>query len=66
MEEAWAIGHSTDRAVRTCLDCNKVIRVKAYCCVCLKELLDEEIHEGDGQRLPGGAFYCAECLAKGA
>ncbi len=61
MEQWWAPGHSTGRRVQLCAECDKVIHVKRKCSGCGKDLIDDEAREGDGQRLPGGAFYCVDC-----
>lgn len=64
-QEWWAIGHSTGRKVRCCAECNKVIHVMRHCRSCSTELIDDAATEGDGKRLPAGAYYCARCYAQG-
>lgn len=63
IQEWWALGHATGRSVRVCVECNKVRHVKRHCARCRTELVDDAAREGDGQRLPLGAFYCAACYA---
>jgi hypothetical protein len=61
MEEWWAPGHATERMVRACTNCNKVVQAKRHCQVCLGEFPEEELKEGDGRFLPLGGWYCAAC-----
>jgi formylmethanofuran dehydrogenase subunit E len=64
MGEWWAPGHFIGRQVQLCTECNKILHVKRKCSRCGKELIDNEAREGDGQRLPLGAFYCSSCYAQ--
>jgi hypothetical protein len=64
LEEWWAPGHSTDRMVKTCKNCNKVLQAKRCCQGCLKEFLESELQEGDGRTLPFGAWYCGDCYSR--
>ena len=61
MNYYWAPGHSTGFMVKTCEVCGKTVSEKINCCKCGKEIVDNEIHIGDGERLALGASYCEEC-----
>src|SRR5437868_4146394 len=62
LQEVWAPGHSTDRMVQCCKECNKVLHSKWWCRGCHKELIDEEAHQGNGEDRPYGSVWCEECL----
>jgi hypothetical protein len=60
MEEWWAPGHATDFEVRVCENCEEVVSRKTTCFECGKEIIDAEIHTGDGRIVPC-AKYCELC-----
>jgi hypothetical protein len=61
IEEWWAPGYSTDRKVKVCANCNKVLQAKRCCQICQQEFPEEELQTGDGRSLPFGSKYCAAC-----
>jgi hypothetical protein len=61
VEEDWAPGHSTGRAVQLCADCNKVLRARRPCQVCGKLFPEEELRHGDGRAPPLEGRYCEQC-----
>ena len=61
IEEWWAVGHSTERKVKVCQNCNKVLQAKMCCHVCQQEFPEEELQTGDGRTLPFGGKYCPAC-----
>jgi hypothetical protein len=64
LEEWWAPGHSSDRKVKTCANCNKVLQAKRCCRSCSKEFVEAELKEGNGRALPAGAWYCTACFCR--
>ncbi len=64
MEEWWAPGHSTEREVRTCANCDKVVEVRRRCRVCTRFFPESELKQGDGHTLPIGSWYCEACRAE--
>lgn len=60
-EEWWAPGHPTGRLVRSCANCNKIVKTKRTCDVCRKEFPESELKEGDGHLLPLNRRYCPGC-----
>lgn len=65
--EWWALAHPTGFAVRYCEVCETILHRKTRCSnffggkQCGKEIVDDEIFEGDGKALPIGGHYCKEC-----
>lgn len=63
MEEWWAPGHSTEREVRSCTNCNKVVQARRRCQKCTRSFLEDELKQGDGHILPVGSWFCSACHA---
>lgn len=61
----WAIGHSSDHLVQSCVRCEKPIHTKASCFSCGKEIIDKEIKRGDGKKTFASCKYCQTCFKKG-
>jgi hypothetical protein len=65
--EWWALAHSTGFEIRYCKICETILHRKTRCSnivggkQCGKEIVDDEIFEGDGKTLPIGGHYCKKC-----
>jgi hypothetical protein len=66
MEEWWAPGHSTEREVRACTNCDKVLQARRKCHGCSGLFSEDELKQGDGHITPVGSWYCDVCHQKAA
>jgi hypothetical protein len=64
IEEWWAPGRSTDRRVRLCANCNRVMEAKRRCDGCGKEFPEERLQQGARSTRPWGGRYCPQCDPK--
>jgi formylmethanofuran dehydrogenase subunit E len=65
MEEWSAPEHSTDRKVKLCANCDRVMEARRRCDGCGKEFPEEQLQQGDGRTRPWGSGYCAQCYLLG-